>query len=561
MKNSWERVITIHEDITERKRLEEELKQSYAELENKVRERTLDLKRSEQRFRDFSRSGSDWFWEMDDQLRYSYLSEDLFKHAGFNPSDLLGKKRTDMPITGASQKDIDDHFNILNSRLPFRDFVFSIHNQSNVVWLSISGQPIFDDQRKFSGYRGTGKNVTEEIELDLNLQKAMEQAQAANIAKSQFLATMSHELRTPMTGVIGFSDLLLDDNLSEQSAIKVRRIKDSAHSLLRLLNDILDMSKIDAGKMEIENIDFDFHDLINQTILQTRKSRNSDDNLKLVLELSSDFPKDINSDPTRVRQILINLIGNAIKFTDKGTISITGQVIESNPGLKTLKISVKDTGIGMSKETVGKLFNEFTQADASISRRYEGTGLGLAICKRLVELLNGQIGVDSAIGIGSCFWFTLPYSEVSKPVSISNNQASSQAFHTNRKLNILLAEDNRVNQLVIKKSIENYGHKVTIAENGLKAVNAFKSENFDLILMDVRMPEMDGLEATHAIRNMNDTGASIPIIAVTADAMKDSVKHYTDVGMNGFVSKPINRAELMIAINVAMDEEIHTPTS
>ncbi|MDH5353465.1 MAG: ATP-binding protein [Gammaproteobacteria bacterium] len=557
----WERVFTIVEDITDRKRLEQQLNKNHEELELKVHERTRELANNEKRFRDFSSSTSDWFWEMNERLEFSYFSEGLEKFAGMKAGDLLGKKRSYIDIGGVEPEKIEAHLTTLQRHEPFRDFVYSRLVEGKETWVSISGQPVFDDAGNFTGYRGTGRNVTERKQLDQILLETTEQAKAANLAKSQFLATMSHELRTPMTGVIGFADLLLEDELASEARDKVKRIKKSANSLLVLLNDILDMSKVEAGKMEIENIDFNLCHLMAEAMSQIRHTRSTDKRLELHIDCGPRFPEYINSDPTRIRQVLINLVGNAIKFTKEGEIKVIGDLLENGENPPVIKISVKDTGIGMSDKTVEKLFTEFTQADASISRKYEGSGLGLAICLRLVRLMGGDIGVESSKGVGSLFWFTIPYKAATTDHIDKAVQPSDFKLEATRSLDILLAEDNRVNQFVIQKHLESYGHKVTIVGNGLEAVTAHENGNFDIILMDIRMPEMDGMQATQAIRKSSDKKSRIPILAITADAMKENIDSYYESGMNGYISKPIDKHEMALAMNKAIGADIHMPAS
>ncbi len=387
--------------------------------------------------------------------------------------------------------------------------------------------------------------------------EARDKAQSANLSKSHFLATMSHELRTPMTGVIGFADLLFEDKLPPESVDKVHGIKSSANALLRLLNDILDMSKLEAGKMEIENIDFNLIQLITDNMAYFEKSSNVDHQVDVSINLSEDFPSTIKSDPTRIRQILINLFGNALKFTHEGHIAIIGTLKSSDDGLQEIRIAVEDTGIGLDEDIIKELFMEFTQADASISRKYEGSGLGLSICKRLVELMGGHIGVESEKGIGSTFWFTVPYIKPTTDIAQKNTITKPAQYTAKRILNILLAEDNRVNQIIIRKFLGKYGHSVTIVENGIEVISAHKNSHFDLILMDIRMPEMNGSDATKAIRQMSGNKANIPIIALTADAMKEHIASYFEAGMNGCISKPINQTQMINTINEVLDEEIH----
>ncbi len=372
--------------------------------------------------------------------------------------------------------------------------------------------------------------------------------ESATAAKSEFLASMSHEIRTPMNGVLGMASVLMSTDLSAKQRKQVLTIKHSGEALLSLLNDILDLSKIEARCVELEVLNFDLQSLL-ESVEAFWESQFQGKKLGFSIEVEPDVASTLKSDPTRIRQILFNLIGNAVKFTKDGGVKvIVSQEALQNNELE-LRFAVIDTGIGIAPETQTKLFNKFAQADSSVTRNYGGTGLGLAICKQLAELMGGKIGMESAPGRGSTFWFTIRC-EPGDPQAVEAEQWIAETDDitlpvSDQNLRILIAEDNNVNQMVLNAILSKTGHHVDMVSNGIEAVAAVMRCQYDLILMDVQMPEMDGVTAARKIRELHGAAEKIPIIAVTANAMLGDREKYLDAGMTDYISKPINSQKLL----------------
>ena len=504
-------------DITERKLAEEESK-LYHILSKNARDIIL-------------------FMELDGSIidangaaikSYGYSYEELL-------SSNISKLRKDWSLT-------EEQFQQANSE---GIFFQAIHyrNDGSCFPVEVSSQGTNVDGKRviFSIVR----DISERKQSEKALKQAKEAAEAANKAKSEFLANMSHEIRTPLNGIVGMIDLTMLTSLTLEQKENLVTAKSCASTLLKIINDILDFSKMEAGKLTIENINFNIKLLIEE-IIKAHSLKATSKGLELNYSFSSTIPKYLVGDPNRLKQVLNNLINNAIKFTEDGTVELMIKQGDITEDFAELKFIVSDTGIGISDENISRLFKSFSQIDGSITRTHGGTGLGLAISKQLVEMMGGTLWVESERNKGSKFYFTMKFkigSEEAKGLVYAPKVLKGQKAH-----NILIVEDDRVNQMVITRMLRDKGHSVDIANDGAEALEIFQSKSYDVILMDIQMPRMDGIEATRRIREIEGEEKHTPIIALTAHALKGDRERFISEGMDEYVSKPIYMDELFNAI-------------
>lgn len=496
----------------------------------------------------------------DAEARIVLVNPALSRITGYAPEELLGRTPS---IFSTGLHDRAFYSQIWSTLKQTGFWAGELHNRRKdgklwIVWVSIS--QVCDADGQVTHYVAGYSDITERKQMEESLRTAKELAESATRAKSEFLASMSHEIRTPMNGVIGMTELLLDTRLDEEQQKYARTIRNCGENLLEIINGILDFSKIEARRLALEESPFDLRTTVAET-LEILTPKAVEKGLKITTQVDPAVPPNVTGDEGRLRQILMNLVGNAIKFTEKGFVAVTAELSASEAEELLIRFKIRDSGSGIAADRIDAIFEPFTQADGSTTRKFGGTGLGLAICKQLCQLMGGDIGVESEAGHGSTFWFTARFRQIAATVEKAEQTAPAEGLKTfatddngaKRQLSdnnvrqstakILLAEDNPVNQAVALGVLKKLGYQADVAKNGLEALAALSRTSYHLVLMDCQMPEMDGFEAASAIRNATTDvlDPTVPIIAMTANAMQGDRELCLKAGMSDYLSKPVRQ--------------------
>ena len=513
-------------DITERKNAEENLKNKTAVLDEA---------------QETAHIGS---WEHDVLTNKVTWSDEMYRIFGVTP-DLFGERHESF-LKYVHPDDLDNVNNIVEKcfkdQQPFNFFYRIVRPDGEVRILEAKGNVFSDSRGRITRMAGTDQDVTQAKLAEQELIRLKEKAESSEKLKDEFLANMSHEIRTPMNAIIGFTDLLKDTKLSREQKNWLKTIKISGENLLVIINDILDFSKVEAGKIEFENNKIDIADLI-QSSIALLKAKANRKKIKMQFNIDKQVPTIVYGDSVRLTQIVLNLISNAIQFTTNGTVDVTIDLVEETDKNVTVKFSVIDTGIGIEPDKIASVFESFTQANGTISRKYGGTGLGLTIAKKLVEQQGGTISVKSEFEKGSCFSFILPFTKINTYVKVKKTERKKLDIKHVANLNVLVVEDNIINQQLVNAILSKWKINVDVVDNGKIAISKLNSKNYDLIMMDIQMPEMDGYDASEYIRGVMHI--STPIIAMTAYAMKGEAEKCIRYGMSDYISKPIDPNDLL----------------
>jgi PAS domain S-box-containing protein len=506
------------------------------------------IKAREEKYRGIIQNMNLGLLEVDNDERIMFANQSFCQITGYAPDELIGKIASSLFLDNSADASMEEKNNLRKKGISDAYDIRIKDKYGNYKWMMISGAPLYDDRRKLIGSIGIHLDITEQKKLENELIKSKKVAEESSKAKELFLANMSHEIRTPMNAILGMSRLLTKTTQNSQQKTYTNAIIQSAENLIVIINDILDLSKIDAGQMQIESIGFSLADLVSQ-LERILKYKTEEKGLEFNTASSVHIPQVLTGDPYRINQVLLNLVGNAIKFTETGSVELWCKLGESKNGMNTIVFTVKDTGIGIDPEYLKHLYKDFSQEDASITRKFGGTGLGLSISKKLINLMGGEMAIESTKGEGTVISFSLNLPtgksdalvrEVADPVELKEHHREL----INKK--ILLVEDNDFNRLLATTILTTYGAVITEAWNGKVAIDMAAEQNFDLIIMDIQMPVMNGFEATRYIRQT--LHSSIPILALTANAVKGEKSKCIDAGMDEYIAKPFEETHLVKTI-------------
>ena len=523
------------------------------EMEGVLKKYELQLVQNQERLQSILDNAASLIYIKDVTGKYLLTNKKFKETLNVSDDDVIGK--TDFDFTGVERaqhfKDTDEEVLRTCRPVELEEIIDMPDGKHNLLIVKF---PLIDAQNKIYGISGIATDITERVRYQEQLIQARKIAEKAKKLQEQFLANMSHEIRTPMNGIQGMTDLLLETQLNDEQRDFAKTIKRSSDNLLVVINDILDFSKIQAGKLTIEKIDFKLSEVV-ENITSIFKPRMIAKELTLHFNIQQQVPAVLNGDPYRLNQILVNLVGNAIKFTHNGSIHINITVEHTTAKEIVLNFTIADTGIGIAADKLNEIFESFTQGSDETSRKYGGTGLGLAITKQLLEIQNGKISVESTIGSGTIFNFSIPYAHSKSDNPSFFTGKGLQNYHSLFKgKKFLVAEDNEVNQKVIRYVLQKAGGTVDMANNGLEAITMLKKNtDYHLIIMDLQMPEMDGYAATKYIRNVMNI--SIPVIAMTASALKGEKSKCLHIGMNDYFSKPFDTAFIYKRISMLLGDD------
>ena len=551
-------------------RLNRELVQSNNELvasEEEIRvnlEQISALRESleirERQYRELVENASDMIYELGPDGKFTFVNAVMEVHSGYTKEELLGKPYWELVHEDDRATTIQFYQTQLKECAEVSYHEFRMRGKGLDLWIGQNVRMFFEGKYAHK-VSVVARDITLRRRAERALQEAKEKAENATKIKSDFLSMISHEIRTPMNAIIGLTNLLLEDKLTIKQQENLKLLKFSGENLLTIINDILDFSKIEANKIEIDNIDFDLKEIIQRTV-NMMEHRVSGKNVKVQAFFDSTLPQYLKGDPVRIVQIITNLMGNAVKFTEEGEVKLIVELLKREGKSVTFRCTVLDTGIGIAADKLDTIFDSFSQASHNITREYGGTGLGLTITRRLINLMGSDIGVESIPGEGSSFFFSLTLEEGQKPVEGTTSSDLATVLRE-RSIRVLLVEDNRVNQMVAVNFLQNWGIHTVVASNGKEAVELIKEKRYDLVLMDLQMPVMNGYEATRAIRSMDDPYfKNIPIIALTASAMIEMRGKVLSTGMSDYMSKPFHPGDLQRIISkYALNEDIKVPAN